>query len=70
MTRRKARTKLSVTLPEELRSFEGWYYPGGLSGYMRALSQFVGDGQRVTPVMNAAGLSAADWFRHMLSGGE
>jgi hypothetical protein len=55
----------SSTLPDELRSFESWYYPGGLSNYMRALSRFV-EGNRVTPVMNAAGLSAADWFRHML----
>lgn len=58
---------LASRLLQELRSFDGWYYPGGLGDYMRALSQFIGDHQRVTPVMNAAGLSAADWFRYMLT---
>ena len=69
-TRRRSRTRsgLYATLPEELRSLDAWYYLGGLQDYMRALSRFVGDDQRVTPLMNAAGLSAADWFRYMLSG--
>jgi hypothetical protein len=68
MTRRRNQRNewLSATLPDELRSFESWYYPGGLSDYIRALSRFV-EGDRVTPVMNAAGLSAADWFREMLT---
>ena len=57
---------LAASLPDELRSFDRWHYPNGLSEYMRELSRFVGDGLPVTPVMNAAGLSAADWFRHML----
>ena len=56
-------------LPDELRSFDRWYYPNGLAEYMAELSRFVGEDQRVTPVMNAAGLSAADWFRAMLSRG-
>lgn len=64
--RNQRRSGLGTTLPDELRSFESWYYRGGLSDYMRAVSRLVGDDQRVTPVMNAAGLSAADWFRHML----
>jgi hypothetical protein len=58
---------LAALLPQELRSFDGWHYPNGLSDYMAALSAFLVDGQRLTPVMNAAGLSAADWFRHMLT---
>jgi hypothetical protein len=65
--RNQRRSGLSATLPDELRSFDGWYYPGGLHDYMQALSRFVGDDQRITPVMSAAGLSAADWFRAMLS---
>ena len=56
-----------ASLPDELRSFDSWQYPNGLSEYMRELSRFIGEDQRVTPVMNAAGLSAADWFRHMLA---
>jgi hypothetical protein len=57
---------LASRLPDELRSFDGWFYPNGLRDYMSALSRFLVDGQRLTPVMNAAGLSAADWYRHML----
>ncbi|VBA57635.1 hypothetical protein LAUMK191_04107 [Mycobacterium attenuatum] len=56
---------LAAQLPEELRSFDKWLHPNGLHDYMAALSRFLGGDQRVTPVMNAAGLSAADWFRHM-----
>jgi hypothetical protein len=72
---RRRRTKptgpqgVAARLPDELRSFDRWYYPNGLAGYMAALSRFVGEDQRLTPVMNAAGLSAADWFRAMLSRG-
>ena len=43
------------------------FYPNGLNDYMAALSAFLVDGQRLTPVMNAAGLSPADWYRHMLT---
>lgn len=42
-------------------------YPNGLHDYMQALSQVVGGNQRLTPIMNQAGLSAADWFRKALS---
>src|ERR1700722_13413165 len=72
MTRRRnqrQREGLASTLPDELRSFENWYYPNGLQDYMRALIRQVGGDQRVTSVMNAGGLSAADWFRHMLARG-
>lgn len=57
---------LAASLPDELRSFDDWYRPGGLLAYMAALSEFIGGGYRVSPVMNAAGLSAAGWFWHML----
>jgi hypothetical protein len=69
--KRRANTPeaLAASLPDELRSFEGWYYPQGLQDYMRELSRFVGEDQRLSPVMNTAGLSAAGWFRHMLTDG-
>lgn len=35
----------------------GWHYPNGLNDYMAALSAFLADGQPLSPVMNAAGLS-------------
>ena len=60
---------LASRLPDELRSFDGWLYPNGLQDYMAALSAFLVDSQPVTPVMNAAGLSAAGWFRQMLMKG-
>jgi hypothetical protein len=68
--RRSANTPeaLAASLPEELRSFDRWCYPQGINDYMRELSRFVGEDQRVSPVMNAAGLSAAGWFRRMLGG--
>lgn len=58
---------LAASLPDELRSFDGWLYPNGLTDYMAALSTFLVEPQRLTPVMNAAGLPAADWYRHMLT---
>ena len=58
---------LAARLPDELRSFDGWLYPNGLQDYMAVLSAFLVDSQPVTPVMNAAGLSAACWFRRMLA---
>ncbi len=50
----------------ECECHHGWYYPNGLSDYMSALSEFLVGPQRLTPVMNAAGLSTVDWFRSML----
>jgi hypothetical protein len=61
---------LAARLPHELRSFDAWYYPDGLREYMAALSAFLVEPQRLTPVMNAAGLSADEWFRHMLTNGK
>ena len=58
---------LAVRLPAELRSFEDWMYPNGLHDYMAVLSRFLADPQPLQPVMNAAGLSAAYWFRAMLT---
>lgn len=58
-----AYTTVVASLPNELRSVDAWCYPGGLSDYMSALSEFIGSDRRVGPVMNAAGLSVADWCR-------
>jgi hypothetical protein len=69
LTRRRRHKPAMTQLPPELSSFDRWYYPGGINDYMRALSQHIGAEHRVTPVMNAAGLSAADWFRAMLGAG-
>ena len=60
---------LAARLPDELKSFNGWYYPNGLNDFMGALSAALVDVQRLTPVMSAAGLFASDWFRHMLTEG-
>lgn len=74
MTRRRRTTKptgpqaVAACLPDELRSFDGWYYPNGLSDYMRELSRFLDEPTRLQPVMSAAGLSVAGWFRQMRNG--
>ena len=57
---------LASRLPDELRSFDIWLYPNGLRDYYKALVDSVPD-HLTTPVMNAVGLSAADWFRHVLT---
>jgi hypothetical protein len=59
--------RIAARLPAGLRSFDGWHYRNGLHDYMAALSTFLVDAQPITPVMNAARLSAAGWFRHMLT---
>lgn len=68
-TRRRGRvTSFNPTqLPDELRSFDSWLHPNGIHDYMTALSRFVGGDQRLTPIMNAAGLSVADWYRQAMS---
>ncbi|MCV7277038.1 hypothetical protein [Mycolicibacter arupensis] len=57
---------LVATLPDELRSADEWRYPGGLYAYLAALSQFIGADRRVGPVMNAAGVSVADWHNSII----
>ncbi len=54
---------LAASLPDELRSFDGWEYPHGISDYMRGLSRFLVEPTPLQPVMSAAGLSVAGWFR-------
>lgn len=42
---------------------------GLLRDYLEAVTDHLGDHAQLTvPVMNAAGLSAADWYRRMLAG--
>jgi hypothetical protein len=64
-------------LPDDLRSFDAWYYshdgqPTGLRDYLAALSAWL-DGEpqsrgrtMTQPVMEAAGLTPADWYMRML----
>ena len=57
---------LAARLPGELKTFDAWHYRDGLQEYLKALADSVPE-HMTYPVMNAAGLSAAGWFRHMLS---
>ncbi len=58
----------AARLPSQLRSFDAWHYRDGLRAYLSALDAFTAETPvSAVAVMNAAGLSAADWFRHMLS---
>lgn len=60
---------LAALLPDELRSFDAWLYgsdASGLSDYLAALAAQVAPHEPL-PVMNAAGLSAAQWYRTMMS---
>jgi hypothetical protein len=43
-----------------------WRHPDGLKDYLTALGAFV-DPHDPYPVAQAAGLSAADWYRRMLT---
>ncbi|MBY0440845.1 MAG: hypothetical protein K2Q25_01720 [Mycobacteriaceae bacterium] len=53
-------------LPADLRSFDNYLHPNGLRDYLTALSDHVAPHDPM-PVMKAAGLSAAEWFRHKLT---
>lgn len=69
-TRRRNRRSRLPQLPQELRTFDRHLYtqcgdPTGLRDYLAAISAAVSTDHPV-PVMNAAGLSAADWYRQML----
>jgi|tagenome__1003787_1003787.scaffolds.fasta_scaffold16675641_1 hypothetical protein len=57
---------LAARFPDELQSFSTWYRRDGLRDYLAVLSDHIAPHEPI-PVMNAAGLSAAGWFRHMLS---
>jgi hypothetical protein len=50
------------TLPDGLRRFRPSTDPNDFRLHLAAVAAFVGDGLAL-PVMNAAGLSAADWYR-------
>jgi len=57
---------LVATLPDDLRTFDNYRFPNGLHAFMSDLSRFIGGDQRVFPVMNAAGLSVAAWYKAAL----
>jgi hypothetical protein len=64
---------LARRLPEELRSFDAWYYhnngdAAGLRDYLLAMKVHLqtDSGVVVADVMEAAGFSAADWYRYVL----
>jgi hypothetical protein len=64
---------LAARLPAELKTFDAWYYtdngkPTGIQGYLAVLGAFVGESpSHPSDVMNAAGLSVAQWFKTMMS---
>lgn len=58
---------LATRLPDELRSFKPSTDPADFRQHLRAIADFAGPEALAMPVMNAAGLSAADWYRQALS---
>lgn len=65
---------IAARLPDELMSFDAWYYNSadgtehGLHDYLAFLNTRIANPDiHSVDVMNAAGLSVADWFRHMLT---
>lgn len=61
---------LAALLPDELRSLEGLYTPGdhlSLRGRVVDWLNRIAPGVKASPVMDAAGLSAADFYRHALA---
>lgn len=64
---------LAARLPSELRAFGSYDDPDDLRSHWTAVADWLnhaapGQGdQLVAPVMQAAGLSAADWYRTALS---
>lgn len=59
---------IAASLPADLRSLDGWHYPGGLTDYLAALTPLCGSADPYV-VMSAAGVPVAGWFRHMLAEG-
>ncbi|ABG98336.1 hypothetical protein RHA1_ro06563 [Rhodococcus jostii RHA1] len=64
---------LAALLPNDLRSLEGLYTPGDYQAMRRQVVDWLnhaapGHDHKLPPaVMNAAGCSAADYYRHALS---
>jgi hypothetical protein len=57
---------LAARLPDELRSFRPSTDPADFRQHLRAVGDFAGSDDLAMPVMNAAGLSGADWYRQAL----
>ncbi|ORB32023.1 hypothetical protein MPP7335_05836 [Mycolicibacterium parafortuitum] len=69
-TRRRSRRSKLPQLPPELQTFDNYLYveggaPAGLYDYLAAVSHAVST-DKPAAAMNAAGLSAADWYRRCL----
>jgi hypothetical protein len=60
--RRGTPESLALALPDGLRRFRPSTDPNDFRLHLAAVSSLVGD-RLALPVMNAAGLSAADWYR-------
>ncbi|MEV4635245.1 hypothetical protein AB0J79_18630 [Rhodococcus coprophilus] len=62
---------LAALLPDELRSLEGLYTPSDYQALRGNVVDWLSSARHgtglATPVMNAAGLSAADFYRHALA---
>jgi hypothetical protein len=58
---------LAARLPADLRSFGSFGDPDDFKAHLAAVAGFVGSEDLAMPVMNHAGLSAADWYRQALT---
>ncbi len=65
--RHQANMPSADTLPDELKTFTSWLDPNGLHDYMAARGQWLDRAARLTTIMKAAGVSADEWFRRMLT---
>lgn len=57
---------IAARLPDELRSFKPSTDSADFREHIRAVAEFAGSDDLAIPVMNAAGLTAADWYRQAL----
>lgn len=64
---------LAALLPDEIKSLEGWYTPSdyhALRGHVVDWINHIAPGEKPSRVMEAAGLSAADFYRIALGAGQ
>jgi hypothetical protein len=61
--RRGTPEALAEILPDGLRRFRPSTDPNDFRLHLAAVARFVGNDHLALPVMKAAGLSAADWYR-------
>ena len=58
---------LAALLPDDLRSFKPSTDTRYFHAHLTAVAQFVRSDDLATPVINAAGLAVADWYRMAFS---